>query len=49
MSADTGTNFRVSGCQYMYNLAASAMGPGTYRVDIFIAGSKVGSAVFALK
>jgi hypothetical protein len=49
MSADSGTNFRVSGCQYMYNLGASAMGTGTYRVDIFIAGSKVGSAVFALK
>jgi len=49
MAADNGSNFRVSGCQYIYNLAASAMGPGTYEVDIFIAGSKVGSATFKLK
>jgi Bacterial lectin len=49
MAADSGSNFRVSGCQYVYNLSAAAMGPGTYRVDIFIAGSKVGSATFALK
>jgi hypothetical protein len=50
MAADNGPNFRVSGCQYIYNLAASAMGPGTYRVDIFIAGSMVPvSATFALK
>ncbi len=49
MKADSGTNFRVSGCQYIYNLAASAMGPGTYEVDISIAGSMVGFATFALK
>jgi hypothetical protein len=49
MAADNGTNFRVSGCQYIYNLAASAMGPGTYEVDIFIAGSQVGFATFKLK
>ena len=49
MSADSGSNFRVSGCQYIYNLAASALGAGTYEVDIFIAGSKVGSATFKLK
>jgi hypothetical protein len=49
MSADSGSNFRVSSCQYVYNLAAAGLGPGTYEVDIFIAGSKVGSATFALK
>ncbi len=49
MSADSGSNFRVSSCQYVYNLSAAAMGPGTYEVDIFIAGSKVGSATFKLK
>ena len=50
MSADSGSNFRVSGCQYVYNLSAAAMGPGTYRVDISIAGSVVPvSATFALK
>jgi hypothetical protein len=49
MAADNGPNFRISGCQYLYNLAASALGPGTYRVDISIAGSVVGSATFMLK
>ena len=37
-SADTGSNFRINGCQYIYNLTASALGVGTYRVDILING-----------
>jgi hypothetical protein len=49
MSADSGTNFKVSGCQYIYNLGTSGLGTGTYRVDISIAGSVVGSATFAMK
>ena len=49
MTADSGSNFRVNSCQYIYNLAAAPMGPGTYEVDIFIAGSQVGSATFKLK
>ncbi len=48
-SADTGSNFRISSCQYMYNLSASALGVGTYRVDIKINGQVVGSAIFQLK
>jgi sugar lactone lactonase YvrE len=47
-SADTGSNFRISSCQYVYNLSASALGVGTYRVDIKIAGTVVGSATFGL-
>jgi hypothetical protein len=47
--ADTGSNFRIDGCQYVYNLSASALGPGTYRVDIKINGQVVGSATFQLK
>jgi hypothetical protein len=43
-SADTGSNF-----QYIYNLSASALGAGTYQVDIIINGQVVGSATFALK
>ena len=46
-SADTGSNFRIDSCQYIYNLSASALGVGTYRVDIN--NQVVGSAVFALK
>jgi hypothetical protein len=49
MAADNGPYFRMSGCQYVYNLAASGLGSGTYLVDISIAGSVVGSATFALK
>ena len=48
-SADTGPNFRISNCQYAYNLSASAMGVGTYRVDIVINSQVVGSGTFALR
>lgn len=48
-SADTGSNFRIDSCQYVYNLSASALGVGTYRVDIMINGNVVGSATFRLK
>jgi probable HAF family extracellular repeat protein len=51
MSADKGSNFRIdpTACQYIYNLAASSLGVGTYRVDININGVMVGHAVFALR
>jgi len=48
-SADTGSNFRIDSCQYVYNLSASALGVGTYRVDIIINGQVVGSGIFQLK
>jgi hypothetical protein len=47
--ADTGSNFRIDSCQYVYNLGASALGVGTYRVDIKINGQVVGSATFELR
>jgi hypothetical protein len=49
MSADNGSNFRIDGCQYIYNLGSGALGTGTYRVDIMISGVTVGSATFKLK
>jgi probable HAF family extracellular repeat protein len=51
MSADNGSDFRIdlSACQYVYNIAASALGVGVYSVDIKINGQAVGHAVFALK
>ena len=49
MAADSGSNFKISSCQYTYNLAAGSLGAGTYRVDIKINGNVVGSAVFQLK
>jgi WD40 repeat protein len=48
-SADTGSNFRIDTCQYIYNLSASALGVGTYRVDITIDNRVVGSGVFQLR
>ena len=47
--ADTGSNFRIDSCQYVYNLSASALGVGTYQVDIMINGQVVGSGFFQLK
>jgi hypothetical protein len=32
-AADQGSNFRVSDCGYVYNLAASSLGTGHYRVE----------------
>jgi hypothetical protein len=49
MSADSGSNFRISSCQYIYNLSTAALGTGTYRVDIRIDGQSVGSALFQIK
>jgi len=51
MSADSGSKFRIdsTACQYIYNLASGALGPGIYRVDILIGGNSVGSGLFALK
>jgi probable HAF family extracellular repeat protein len=48
-NAEDGSNFRIAGCRYHYNLPARALGVGTYRVDIGINGIFVGHAVFALK
>jgi hypothetical protein len=49
MFSDNGTNFRNSGCQYVYNLRTSGLGAGTYEVDITVPGSGVvGKATFTL-
>lgn len=47
--ADTGGFFRVTGCQYAYNVNAKALGSGTYLVEIAIGGQTVGSATFELR
>ena len=46
---ESNSDFGITGCQCHYNLAASSLGVGTYRVDISINGIMVGHAVFALK
>jgi hypothetical protein len=48
MPSDNSTNFRNSGCQYVYNLGTSGLGVGTYEADITIAGNVVGKATFTL-
>ena len=50
-ASDTGSNFRIdtTNCQYVYNLATSQLGPGTYQVQISINNGVVGSGTFALQ
>jgi beta propeller repeat protein len=49
--SDVGSDFRIdpSACQYVYNLGASSLGPGTYKVQIAIGGTTVGNGQFSLK
>jgi hypothetical protein len=49
LNSDSGSNFRISSCKYVYNLGAKALGPGTYKAYISIGGSVAGSVTFALK
>ena len=49
MSADSGPNFRASGCQYIYNLDPRMVGPGQYKVGLIIGSQVVGIAYFELK
>jgi probable HAF family extracellular repeat protein len=47
-NSDSGSSFRISSCQYVYNLGSKGLGPGTYSVQISIGGAAVGSAQFGL-
>ena len=47
--SDNGSNFRIDGCQYAYNLSTGSLGVGTYRIQIQIGPVAVGSAVFGLR
>lgn len=49
MAADNGSFFRITGCQYLYNLNSKALGKGSYLVQILINNSVVGSTTFHLK
>jgi hypothetical protein len=46
--SDTGSNFRVDSCQYVYNLGVSSLGVGTYLVEVRIQNATVGNATFSL-
>jgi hypothetical protein len=48
-SSDNGSYFRVSSCQYVYNLASKSLGAGSYRVDILMGNTVIGNGYFGLK
>ena len=45
MSSDNGTSFRLSDCQYVYNLRAKSLSARSYKVQVTISGSVVGSGL----
>jgi len=47
-SSDSGDDFRITDCQYHYNLKAKNLGAGDYLVEILIDGDVVGEANFKL-
>jgi uncharacterized repeat protein (TIGR03803 family) len=47
--ADSGSSFRIAGCQYVYHLDTHSLGTGTYKIDIRVSGNIIGSANFGLK
>jgi hypothetical protein len=47
--SDSGANYRIDGCQYIYNLGSSGLGAGTYLVQLKIADAVVGTGTFSLK
>jgi hypothetical protein len=49
LASDTGSNFRISGCEYIYNIAVKSLGTGTYIAEIRIDNARVGLANFELK
>jgi N-acetylneuraminic acid mutarotase len=49
MPSDSGSTFRITDCQYVYNLGTKSLGPGSYRVGISINNFLVGSGTFGLE
>jgi 6-phosphogluconolactonase len=49
MSADSGSSFRITGCQYSYNLSIASLESGTYEVEISVGGQVAGEARFSIK
>jgi len=48
LSADSGSNFRISDCQYVYNLSLKQLPTGTYEAAIIIDGRQAGAGRFGL-
>jgi WD40-like Beta Propeller Repeat len=49
MPADSGSDFRIDSCRYVYNLSLKSLTAGIYRAKIVIEGQTVGSATFELR
>ena len=49
MAADSGSDFRISSCQYIYNLSLTSLPAGTYQAAINIDNTTVGNATFELR
>lgn len=49
LPSDSGSNFRIDSCQYVYNLAIGSLGPGAYVLQIKLNGNAVGSGSFGLR
>lgn len=49
LAADSGSSFRITDCQYHYNLGAKTLTPGMYEVAIQVGGVTVGTAQFELR
>lgn len=47
--SDSGSNFRITDCQYHYNVNAKSFGNGRYTVELLIGGTSEGIATFELK
>ena len=42
-------NFRITDCQYQYNVNAKSFGTGKYTVELLIGGASKGTGIFELK
>ena len=49
MPVDSGSNFRIDGCQYVYNLGTASLGVGAYVVEVRVNGTRIGLANFSIK
>jgi hypothetical protein len=49
LPSDSGSNFRIDTCHYVYNVTSGSLGTGTYVVAINIDGAAVGTGTFSLK
>lgn len=47
--ADSGSDFRIADCKYIFNVGPRNLGAGTYQVQILLGGAVAGTATFGLR